>query len=87
MDDQLLFLQFIYEAMEKTGITCSFDVPLKENPAFWDQAAKLRETADREALEEIAACLREDTTDFLCMEQIIFIVERRGLSTTPRHDF
>ena len=83
----LIFLQTLADFLDEEGITCVFDKPVTPDPAFWTQAAGEAESESRRTLEAIAACLREDTTDFACIDRIIALLEAQGLSTAPRHDF
>lgn len=46
-----------------------------------------RRAEEHRALEAIAACLRRDTGDFACIDEIIAILEPLGYDTNPRHDF
>ena len=85
--DNLCFLQELSRFLEMQGIHCSFQVPPRVNRNFWDCAAEKIESTDRELLEAIAQCLRKDTSDFYCMEEIIALLEAKGFSTIPRHDF
>lgn len=88
MDDRLLFLQCIAKMMKDQGIVCSFEhytPPLDQ--AFWDSLAVCQQTDDQRLLENIADCLRQRTSDFDCVDQIIALLERAGYSTVPRHDF
>lgn len=88
MDDRLLFLQSIAKMMEEQGIVCRFDCHTPRlDRDFWDGLAVCRQTDDRRLLENIARCLRQDTSDFHCIDQIIALLERTGYSTVPRHDF
>ena len=87
MDENFLFLQALYQFMKKEQIRCTFDHSLPLDRAFWDQTAEERTADDRKALEAIANCLRRNTSDFLCIEEITFLVESRGFDTSPRHDF
>ena len=47
----------------------------------------MAESSAAQTLAAIAACLREDTTDFDCIDRIIALLESQGLSILPRHDF
>lgn len=88
MNNQLLFFQTLFQMMEREGISFSFDgyTPAVDH-TFWDRLTACRNTDDRRLLEDIAACLREDTSDFLCIDQIICLLSDGGFDTGPRHDF
>lgn len=89
MDEDLLYLmQALVKFLEQEGITCTCDNPPKADRLFWDRVVGSIKTQDREALELIASYLQDERlTDFECIEEIIFLVESRGFSTFPRHDF
>ena len=61
--------------------------PAQDRPEFWDCAAEKIESPDRELLDAIVQCLQKDTSDFYCIEKIPALLEARGFSTSPRHDF
>ena len=67
----LIFLQTLADFLDEEGITGVFDKPVTPDPAFWTQAAGEAESESQRTLEAIAACLREDTTDFACIDRII----------------
>ena len=71
----LIFLQTLADFLDEEGITCVFDKPVTPDPAFWAQAAGEAESESRRTLEAIAACLREDTTVFACIDRIIALLE------------
>ncbi len=87
MTDQLVFLQLMARMMDYYGVTCSFAHGAKEDPAFWEQLMDGRRAEEHRALEAIAACLRRDTGDFACIDEIIAILEPLCYDTNPRHDF
>ena len=87
MNDQLIFLQMLSSMMEREGITCSFAHGSREDPAFWEKLMDGRRSEEHRALEAIAACLRRDTGDFACIDEIIAILEPLGYDTNLRHDF
>ena len=83
----LAFLQALAGFLDQQGITCTFDRPPAQDPSFWSATAGKAESSAAQTLAAIAACLREDTTDFDCIDRIIALLESQGLSTLPRHDF
>lgn len=86
MDDRLFFLQILAKLMEEEGIRCFFsDFPPKLDRDFWEQAGQEIKSEDSEALEQIASCLEENTSDFYCIEKITYLVESRGFHVIPRH--
>ena len=87
MDETLLFLQALYEFMKKRHIVCSFDHLPQPDCTFWEQITLVQTTEDHKTLEEIAAYLREDISDFQCIEKITALIASRGFNTIPRHDF
>lgn len=87
MNEQLLFFQALAKFLDKEQIRVSFDHPPKPDRAFWEDAADAQKNEDRAALEKIAECLRENTSDFECVEKITYIIEGRGFDSLPRHDF
>ncbi len=87
MNEKLLFLQLLAKFMDREDITCTFNYPPPLDRAFWDEVLQCQETEDRKTLEQIAACLRKNTSDFHCIENITFLVSQRGFDTSPRHDF
>lgn len=88
MDDRLLFLQCIAKMMEEQEIVCSFDHCMPRlDRKFWEGLAVCQQTEDHKLLENIAHCLRQNTSDFYCTDQIIALLERAGYSMVPRHDF
>lgn len=87
MLEQMLFFQLLSKLMSYENIEFSFLSPPPEDREFWDRVAKTREAADREALEDIAAALRRDTNDFLCVDEIIYILRTRGFNAGLRHDY
>lgn len=87
MYDRLLFLQALAKFVEHESIDISFSCPPPLDRSFWDEVLQSQQTEDRKALEQIAACLRRNTSDFRCIEEIEFLVSARGFDTSPRHDF
>ena len=87
MDGNLLFLQSIYRLMEKEGVSCSFAHPTKPDHSLFEKLAEKQSSTDYETLSKIAECLRRDTSDFICIEEIISLLDARGFYTAPRHDF
>ncbi|MDY3985076.1 hypothetical protein [Dysosmobacter sp.] len=87
MDEQMCFLQALAKFMDREGISCSFDCLPRLDRPFWDNILQEQKTEDRKTLEQIAALLRENTSDFHCIDKILLLVERRGFDTFPRHDF
>ena len=87
MNDMTLFLQLLGKELEAQGVEISFRQPPEWDEAFWRELGETRRTAERAALDAIAACLREDTDDFTCVDRILHILEMLGYSTVPRHDF
>lgn len=85
--DDLCFLQELSRFLEIREIRCSFQIPPKVDRNFWNCAAEKVESPDGELLEAITQCLRKDTSDFYCIEEIISLLETRGFSASPRHDF
>ena len=83
----LAFLQALAGFLDQQSITCTFDRPPAQDLSFWSAAAGKAESSAAQTLADIAACLREDTTDFDCIHRIIALLESQGLSTLPRHDF
>ena len=88
MDENTMrFAQLLAEWMDREGVTCTFAAEPRPDRRLWDQILQREGARDRETLEEIAACLRRDATDFECVEEIMALLAGRGLSTSPRHDF
>ena len=87
MNEQLLFFQALAKFLDKERIRVSFDRPPKLDRTFWEDADDAQKNEDRAALEKIAECLRENTSDFECIEKITCIMEDRGFDSLPRHDF
>ena len=87
MNEQLLFFQALAKFLDKEQIRVSFDRPPKLDRTFWEDADDAQKNEDRAALEKIAECLRENTSDFECVEKITRIMEGRGFDSLPRHDF
>ena len=85
--DNLCFLQALSQFLKMQEIHCSFQIPPRVDRNFWDCAAEKVESPDGELLEAIAQCVRKDTSDFHCIEEIFALLEARGFSTSPRHDF
>ena len=85
--DNLCFLQGLSQFLEMQEIHCMFRTPPRIDRNFWDCAAEKIESPDRELLDAIVQCLQKDTSDFYCIEEITALLEARGFSTSPRHDF
>lgn len=87
MYDRLLFLQALAKWMEREHINVfsTYLPPLDRD--FWGGILRFQESKDRRVLEQIAASLRKNTSDFRCIEEIKFLVSTRGFDTSPRHDF
>lgn len=85
MDDRLYLLQFLakYGGEDMFG-PC---LPPRLDPALWDRLLQQLGESDHQTLAAIVNCLREDTSDFCCIDKIIALVEEQGFDTTPRHDF
>ena len=87
MHEQMCFLQAVAKLMDREGIRCYFDCLPSLDRDFWDRILEEQKTEDRRTLEEIAALLRENTSEFRCIDGIIILLEGRGFNTIPRHDF
>ena len=87
MTDEQLFLQLMAQAIRYYGVKFSFAYTPPIDPALTEALALRQRSAETDALEAIAAALREDTSDFACVDQIIGILEKLGYTTVPRHDF
>ena len=85
--DRLCFLQELSRFLESREIRCTFQTTPRVDRDFWNRAAGEIGSSDEELLAKIAQCLRSDTSDFDCVEEILALLEARGFSTTPRHDF
>lgn len=86
--ENLYFLQALAKFLEQEEIFCSCAHSPRLNRDLLDKLTGAVQTQDREALEAIAACLRNEAlSDFVCVEEICALVEARGFSTLPRHDF
>jgi len=83
----MLLLQSLAKWMDWEGIEVEFRCPPDPDRAFWDDILQEQANGDRKALEDIAACMRKDTSDFDCLEEIEALLNRRGFDTIPRHDF
>lgn len=87
MCNQLLLLQSLAKWMERERINVSFCCPPAPDRAFWANVLQEQKNEDYQTLEQIAACLRKDTSDFDCIEEIEALVAQRGFDTAPRHNF
>lgn len=87
MTDRFLFLQLISKLMDKERVDCSFACPPPLDREFRDGMAGCMQTDDHRTLEDIAAILRSDASDFDCVEEIRDLLYRRGFHIDNRHDF
>ena len=74
--DHQYFLQELSRFLEVRRIHCTFEPPMGPEGCM-----------EQTILAEVAQCLRKDTSDFDCIEEIIALLEAHGFSTSPRHDF
>ena len=77
MSGEQLLVQLFTQMLEESGAEITFS----------HQSADSMNREGDDALEAIAACLRKETDDFTCVDEIIEILEQRGYRTVPRHDF
>lgn len=82
-----LLLRLLLAEMEEYGAEITFTTPPRADPALPDALLNGQASAEADALSAIAACLREDISDFTCIDRITGILEPLGYDTLPRHDF
>ena len=86
MEEKLLY-QLFMKTMELYDAEVTFGIEPKRDPVFWAKLTDQEQTLERTALKQIADCMRRDTTDFDCVEDILDILFSLGYKTDPRHDF
>ena len=82
-----LLIQLLLAEMERYGAEVTFAVPPQRDDGLWNALVQRQTSVEAAALDAIAAALREDTGDSVCIDRIIDILEPLGYTTTPRHDF
>lgn len=87
MTNEACFIQLILKTLRAYGATVHFEDPIREDREFWSHLADCQWEDQADALSKIADALRKDTSDFLCIDEIIDIVEPMGYDTLPRHNF
>ena len=69
--DHQYFLQELSRFLEVRRIHCTFEPPVGPEGCM-----------EQTILAEVAQCLRKDTSDFDCIEEIIALLEAHGFSTS-----
>ena len=87
MSDKELLLQMFAQMLYESGVEISFAARPHINTTLREELLAGQEREDANTLEAIATCLRKDTDEFACIDEIIALLESQGYQTTPRHDF
>lgn len=86
MENKLL-VQVLIEALEFYEADVRFGIQPRRSADFWAKLTDTEQDKDKRALEQIAKCMRRDSTDYDCIEDILDILFELGYDTKPRHKF